>query len=180
MRYRNLLAITCAASMLAGPVIARALRPVAAPQDKDYLTEAEADKIRDADTPALRIKIYIEFAEDRLKKFEYEIHRTVPERRRGEILNALLNGYSACIDDAADQIDVAKEKQLDIRDALKMLKAKDKEFLTILKKYEKDGPELDTYRDTLEDAIDGTEDALTELEDAEKEATPGPVRRKPS
>jgi hypothetical protein len=181
MRYRNLLAITCAASMLAGPVIARALRPVAAaPQDKDYLSEAEADKIRDADTPALRIKIYIEFAEDRLKKFEYEIHRTVPERRRDEILNALLNGYSGCIDDAADQIDVAKEKQLDIRDALKIMKAKDKEFLTILKKYEKDGPELDTYRDTLEDAIDGTADALTDLEDAEKEATPGPVRRKPS
>jgi hypothetical protein len=180
MRYRDLLAIACAACLLAAPVIARAPRLVAAPQGKDYLTEAEADKIRDADTPALRIKIYLEFAEDRLKKFEYEIHRTVPERRRGEILNALLNGYSGCMDDAADQIDVAKEKQLDVRDALKMMKTKDKEFLTILEKYEKDGPELDTYRDTLEDAIDGTKEALSDLEDAEKEATPGPVRRKPS
>jgi hypothetical protein len=183
MRYRNFPAMTCAAFaalLLAGPIMAHASRPAPAPQDNDYLTEAEANKIRDADTPAMRIKIYVDFAEDRLKKFEYELHRTVPERRRAEILNALLNGYSGCIDDAADQIDVAKEKQLDIRDAIKMMKSKDKEFLTILEKYDKDGPELDTYRDTLEDAIDGTKDALTDLDDAEKEATPGPVRRKPS
>lgn len=167
----------CAAGILAGAAPARIPRPL--PQ-KDYLTEAEADKIRDADTPALRIKLYMGFAEDRLKKFGYELHRTVPERRRAEILNALLNGYSGCIDDAADQIDVAKEKQLDIRDALKMMKAKDKEFLMILEEYDKGGPELDTYRETLEDAIEGTKDSLTDLDDAEKEATPGPVRRKPS
>jgi hypothetical protein len=181
MRCLNiLLAVTCAAGMLAGPAVARPPRPAPAPQQKDYLTEAEADKIRDADTPALRIRLYLGFAEDRLKKFEYEIHRTVAERRRAEILNALLNEYSGCIDDAADQIDVAQEKQIDVRDELKLMKTKDKEFLTTLEKYDKDGPELETYRETLEDAIEGTKDALTDLDDAEKEATPGPVRRKPS
>ena len=178
MPYRRQLALLCATLLLASLAIARA--PVPSPQVKDYLTESEADKIRDADTPALRIKLYISFAEDRLKKFEYEIHRTVPERRRAEILNALLNGYSGCVDDAADQIDVAQEKQQDIREALKMMRVKNKEFLETLQKYEKDGPELDTYRDTLEDAIDGTKDALTDIDDAEKQATPGPVRRKPS
>jgi hypothetical protein len=178
MRHRNQLVMICAALSLGSIAVARG--PLPSPQEKDYLTESEADKIRDADTPALRIKLYVSFAEDRLKKFEYEIHRTVPERRRAEILNALLNGYSACVDDAADQIDVAQEKQTDIRDALKMMRAKDKEFLETLQKYEKDGPELDTYRDTLEDAIDGTKDALSDADDAEKEATPGPVRRKPS
>lgn len=179
MHCRNVLTIVCVASILAGAFIIRTPR-AAAQGRKDYLTEAEADKIRDADTPALRIKIYIGFAEDRLKKFDYELHRTVPEARRTEILNALLNGYSGCVDDAADQLDVAKEKQMDIREALKMMKAKDKEFLATLQKYAKDGPELDTYRETLEDAIEGTMDALTDIDDAEKEATPGPVRRKPS
>jgi hypothetical protein len=178
MRYRNFFAVFCAAIMLAGSAPAGAAQP--SPQKKDYLTDSEADKIRDADTPAERIKLYISFADDRLKKFEYEIHRTVPERRRSEILNALLNEYSGCVDDAADQIDVAKEKQMDVRDVLKMMRSKDKEFLEILEKYDKDGPELDTYKDTLEDAIDGTKDALSDLDDAEKEATPGPVRRKPS
>ena len=178
MPHRKRLALFCATLLLASLAIARA--PVPSPQVKDYLTESEADKIRDADTPALRIKLYVSFAEDRLKKFEYEIHRTVPERRRAEILNALLNGYSGCVDDAADQIDVAQEKQQDIREALKTMRAKNKEFLETLQKYEKDGPELDTYRETLEDAIDGTKDALTDIDDAEKQATPGPVRRKPS
>lgn len=180
MRYRNFLALACAMLILAAPLTARRPRSPQRPGQKDYLTEAEADKIRDADTPAERIKIYVGFAEDRLKKFQYELNRKVPEARRAEILNALLNGFSGCIDDAADQIDVAKEKQLDIRDALKMMKSKDKEFLAALEKYDKDGPELDTYRETLEDAIEGTKDALTDIEDSEKEATPGPVRRKPS
>ena len=75
---------------------------------------------------------------------------------------------------------MAKEKQIDVRAEIKMMKAKDTEFLEKLQKYEKDGPERDTYRETLEDAIEGTKDALTDIGDAEKEATPGPVRRKPS
>src|SRR5580700_3474220 len=58
---------------------------------KDYLSETEADKIRDAVTPPERIKLYISFADDRLKKFQYELTRTVPEGRRAEILNGLLN-----------------------------------------------------------------------------------------
>jgi hypothetical protein len=163
---------------LGGSPAARLPQPL--PPQKDYLSQSEADKIRDAETVSERIKLYLSFADDRLKKFEYEVHRTVQERRREEILNSLLNAYSGCVDDAADQIDVAKEKQVDIRDALKTMRSKDKEFLDTLQKYEKEGPELDTYKDTLDDAIEGTKDALSDIDDAEKEATPGPVRRKPS
>ena len=148
-------------------------------QKKDYLSQEEADKIRDERTPAMRIKLYISFAEDRLKKFDYEINRPVPERRRSEILNGLLNGYVGCVDDAADQIALAKVKQLDIREALKLMLAKNKEFLETLQKYDTDGPDLATYKDTLEDAIDGTKDALSDAEDALKEMLPAPVRRKP-
>ncbi len=79
MRYRNFLALACAMLILAAPLTARRPRSPQRPGQKDYLTEAEADKIRDADTPAERIKIYVGFAEDRLKKFEYELHRKVPE-----------------------------------------------------------------------------------------------------
>jgi hypothetical protein len=187
MRPRKYFALLCAIWMAIGllaPHFAaaspRAAYPAQKPGEKDYLTESEADKIRDADTPAMRIRLFMGFAEDRLKKFDYELNRKVPEIRRTEILNALLNSYSGCIDDAADQLDVAKEKQMDIRDELKMMKEKDKAFLETLEKYDKGGPELDTYRETLEDAIEGTKDALTDIEDSEKEATPGPVRRKPS
>jgi hypothetical protein len=162
---------------IAGMRIAAA-RSQAGTQQMDYLSQEEADKIRDADTPSLRIKLYVSFAEDRLKKFGYELNRPTQERRHDEVLNGLLNGYAGCVDDGTDQIDLAKAKQADIRDALKLMHAKYTEFLDQLEKYDKDGPELDSYRDTLEDAIEGTKDALSDIEDAEKEMLPAPVRRK--
>ena len=162
--------------VVAGSVRARVPNP--SPQLKDYLSEQESDKIRDARMPAERIRLYVSFAEERLTKFEYEIGRNVQERRRSEILNGLLNGYAGCVDDGADQIALAQEKHLDIRESLKLMQTKDKAFLEILEKYDKDGPELDTYRETLEDAIEGTKDALSDVADALKEAQAPPIRRK--
>ena len=150
------------------------------PQKKDYLSESEADKIRDAETPGERIRLFIVFAEERLKKFQYELGRAVPERRRAELLNALLNGYVSCVDDAADQIAVAREKQADIRAALKLMKTKSQQFLDQLEKLDQGGKEFDIYKDTLEDAIEGTKDALADIDKAEKELAPPPVRRKAS
>ncbi len=175
MRYR-IATIVIAAWMLAGMAVARVPDPQQ--QQKDYLSDMEADKIRDAREPAERIKLYIAFAEDRLTKFEYELNRTVQERRRSEILNGLLNGYAGCVDDAADQIALAREKHLDIHESLKLMQTKNKQFLALLQKYDKDGPELDTYRDTLEDAIEGTKDALSDVDEAQKESQAPPVRRK--
>ena len=184
--YRQPLLIAAAAQIAA---LLLALIPIASasfatlpPQkdyNKDYLSPEEADQIRDADTPSDRIKLYVSFADDRLKKFEYELGRTVPERNRSEILNSLLNGYAGCMDDGADQIAVAQEKQLDIHQSLKLMQAKGKEFLEALQKYDKDGtPGLDDYRDTLEDAIDGTKEDLGDVDEALKEMLPPPVRRK--
>ena len=90
MRHRNFtLAILTMLMLarLASPSATRAL-----PQQKDYLSDEEADKIRDALTPAERIRLYLLFAEDRLKKFDYELNRSTPERRRAEVLNNLMNG----------------------------------------------------------------------------------------
>lgn len=145
---------------------------------KDYLTDAEADKIRDARTPAERIKLYLSFADDRLKKFEYELTRPVPDARRDEMLNSLLNAYVGSVDDGADQIEVAQDTQQDIHKELKLMIAKDNEFLTALEKYSAGGPDLDMYKDTLEDAIDGTKDAISDAQDALKTMPAAPVRRK--
>jgi len=149
-------------------------------EPRDYLSSEEADRIRDADTPAARIKLYLAFAEDRLKKFDYELNRTPAQRDRTEILNSLLNGYAGCVDDGADQIAMAREKQMDIRVALKLMHTKYTEFLNQLQKYSKDGKDLDSYRDTLKDAIEGTQDALSDVDEAQKEMLPAPVRRKSS
>jgi hypothetical protein len=178
MRNRFLIAAVILGVLLS--LLAQRAFTKAPPQKKEYLSDAEADKIRDAATPSERMKLFISFADDRLKKFQYELNRSTPERGRSEILNGLMNGYAGCIDDAADQIDVAQEKQLDIHDALKVMLDKGKEFLDILNKLDQNGADLDTYRDTLEDAIEGTKDALSDAADAGKAMPAAPVRRKPS
>jgi hypothetical protein len=161
------------------PAVARPNALPAAPQQrKDYLSEGEADQIREAYEPAERITLYMKFAEDRLKKFQYELNRKVQDRRRAEVLNNMLNAYTGCMDDAADQIAVGQERQADIRGALKLMKSKGNEFLDTLEKLQQKGQELDTYRDTLLDAIDGTKDALTDVDNALKTAAPPPIRRK--
>ena len=164
------------------PAVARPVaRSVAPPQQrKDYLSEGEGNQIRDAYEPAERIALYMKFAEDRLKKFQYELNRKVQDRRRAEVLNNMLNAYTGCVDDAADQIAVGQERQADIHGALKLMKSKGNEFLDILEKLQEKGQELDTYKDTLLDAIDGTKDALTDVDNAMKTAAPPPVRRKQS
>lgn len=172
---------TALGALVIAVAIVGARTRVARAQDftpKDYLSDAEADKIRDAHTPDERIKLYIAFAEDRLKKFDYELKRPVPDAHRSDLLNGLLDGYAGCIDDGADQIQVAEDKQMDIHDALKLMDTKEKEFLVTLDQYAKNGPDLDDYRDAIEDAIDGTKEAISDAEDAEKAAPPAPVRRK--
>jgi hypothetical protein len=176
----RILFLTILGALLMSAATIAAPRAAAQQEKKDYLTDSEADKIRDAMLPPDRIKLFVSFADDRLKKFQYELARTTPEGRRSEILNSLLNAYSGCMDDAADQIALAREKQIDIRGPLKMMQSKGKEFLETLQKLDKGGPEYDIYKETLQDAIEGTKDALSDADNAAKELTPAPVRRKPS
>jgi hypothetical protein len=145
--------------------------------DKDYLSPIESDKIRDAETPNDRIKLFLTFAEDRLTKFQYELAHPSPNKH-SEMLNYLMNSYGGCLDDAADIIQLGLEKQSNIRQGIDLMAAKATSFLEILKKISANGVELEVYKDNLDDAIEGTEDALREAQNAKKKAAPPPVRRR--
>jgi hypothetical protein len=153
-------------------------RPVFAQRpDKDYLSGVEADKIRDAETPNERIKLFLEFAQDRLKKFQYELEHPSPNKHT-EMLNYLMNSYIGCVDDAADIIQVGLEHQDSIREGVDLMATRTKEFLPILEKIKAQGPDVELYKENLEDAIEGTQDAMNDAEKAKKKAAPPPVRRK--
>lgn len=158
--------------LLAASAPALAQRP-----EKDYLSDVESDKIRDAETPNERIKLFLTFAEDRLKKFQYELEHPSPNKHT-EMLNYLLNSYIGCVDDAADLIQLGLEKQDNIRQGIDLMATKAKDFLVILQKLDAEGAEKETYKENLEDAIEGTQDALNDAEKAKKKAAPPPVRRK--
>jgi hypothetical protein len=165
-----LVAVSCLLST-ARPVLARL------PEQKDYLTTLEADKIRDAESTNDRIKLFLTFAEDRLKKFQYELEHP-STNRHGDMLNSLLNAYVGCIDDAADLIQLGIEKQDNIRQGIELMSSRTKDFLAVLQKLSTDGPEHEIYKDNLDDAIEGTQDAMNDAEKAKKKVAPPPVRRK--
>jgi hypothetical protein len=146
-------------------------------QQKDYLSALEADKIRDAETTNDRVKLFLTFADDRLKKFQYELEHPSPNKHE-DMLNALLNAYVGCVDDAADLVQLGIHKQENIRKGIDLMAARTKEFLAILEKLSSGGPELEIYKDNLDDAIEGTRDAMNEAEKAKKEVAPPPVRRR--
>jgi hypothetical protein len=182
MRYPVRPMTTTAALILLTSILcaAPAARP-ASPQKKDYLTDAEADKIRDAGATGPRIVLYAAFAADRIKKLQYEFaHMDPADRKRSDRLNSLINGYTGCIDDAADLLDLGIQKQEDIREGIKALQARLKEFLPYLQNLAANGPERENYKENLDDAIEATQDATKDVENAVKEMAPPPVRRKPS
>lgn len=146
-------------------------------QQKDYLSALEADKIRDAETPNERIKLFLNFADDRLKKLQYELQHP-SQNKHVEMLNALLNGYVGCVDDAADLIQLGIEKQQNISKGIDLMASRTKDFLAVLEKIPVEGPDAVMYKDNLQDAIEGTRDAQTEAEKAKKNTAPPPVRRK--
>ncbi|HUC52879.1 MAG TPA: hypothetical protein VMR90_02460 [Candidatus Cybelea sp.] len=149
----------------------------AAPPQKDYLSAVEADKIRDAETVNERIKLFLTFADDRLKKFQYELDHP-SANRHGDMLNSLLNAYVGCVDDASDLIQLGLEKQDNIRQGVDLMAARTKGFLVVLEKLSTDGAEREIYKDNLDDAIEGTRDAMNDAEKAKKKVAPPPIRRK--
>lgn len=153
----------------------------ATPQKKEYLSEAEADKIREAGATSPRIVLFVTFASDRIKKLHYEFaHFDPTDQKRSERLNSLINGYTGCIDDATDLVDIGIEKQQDIRDGVKAMQVGIKEFLPYLKGLAANGLERETYKENLDDAIEATQDAAMEVDKAAKEMSAPPERRKPS
>jgi hypothetical protein len=145
--------------------------------EKDYLSAVEADKIRDAETPNERIRLFMQFADDRLKKFQYELEHP-SQTNHTQMLNYLMNAYAGCVDDAADLMQEGVQKQQNVRVGIDLIANKSKEFLEILKKIQAEGKELEVYKENIEDAIEGTQDASNDAEKAKKSVAPPPVRRK--
>lgn len=148
-------------------------------QQKDYLSAVEADKIRDAETTDERIKLFLTFADDRLKKFQYELEHPSANSHT-DMLNSLLNAYVGCVDDAADLIQLGIEKQESIRHGIDLMATQSKAFLEVLEKLSAEGKDQEQYKDNLNDAIEGTRDAMHDAQNAKKKVAPPPVRRKNS
>ena len=146
---------------------------------KDYLSPLEADQIRDAPTASDRVRLFLGFAADRLRKIDYELTRKEKDRPWRERMASLINAYSGCVDDAADTLEGGLEKQENLRAGVKEMDKRTKEFLPRLMDF-RDTPQLADFKEDLEDAIQATQDAAKTAQDVAKEISAAPERRKPS
>jgi hypothetical protein len=173
LRLHGIAVFLALATACAIPAVPSYARPA---QDKDYLTAVEADKVRDAESTNDRIKLFLTFADDRLKKFQYELDHP-SQNRHPDMLNYLMNSYIGCVDDAADLVQLGIEKQENIRQGVDLMASKSKEFLATLQKFSSSA-ELPTFKDNLDDALEGTRQAMDDAEKAKKKVAPPPIRRK--
>jgi len=93
------------------------------------------------------------------------------------MLNYLINAYIGCVD-MRDLIQLELKSRR--REAWRGLDGSEsQEYLEALKKIQADGKEIEIYKENLDDAIEGTQDAMNVRGESQRRAVaPPPVRRK--
>ena len=126
---------------------------------KDFLTDTEIDKVREAQEPADRLKLYLTFAKQRLDQLQSITAKDRPGRS-GEI-RQLLEDYSSIID-AIDTVSTdALGRKADLTTAPALITEGEKKFLAQLQKLQNSAPrDLDMYEFSLKEAIATTSDSI--------------------
>lgn len=155
--------ILLVAAALSAPVTA-----LARPQQHDYLTQSEAEQIRDADSANARVGLFLNFAADRLRRFQQELQMKGSGPLRADFLSDLLDSFSACVDEASSRIDDAIDDGEDVRGGIQDIRKRVPQFLIELQKIKAKGVDLKLYQDSLSDAASDLRDDLRDVEKAEK------------
>ena len=137
------------------------------------LSDAEEDKLREAQDPATRVELYVAYAQDRLSRFEtFKNRPDNPQVDSGSYLDELLGEYISLNEEMKDWIEVHYEHHGDMRSGLRALLEKGPPQLKTLRGIEESpGPHAAAYAGSLRDAaeqltdlLDGATKALAEQE----------------
>lgn len=126
---------------------------------REFLTNDEIEKIREAQEPNLRLKLYVLFARQRVDQLQQQIAKD--KKGRSLIVRQLLEDYSLIIDAIDTVSDDALKRKLDISVGVAAVTEAEKKLIPILQKIEDSQPhDLDMYDVALKDAIGNTTDSL--------------------
>ncbi|MDQ1469679.1 MAG: hypothetical protein QOJ99_1159 [Bryobacterales bacterium] len=126
---------------------------------REFLTNDEIEKIREAQEPNLRLKTYLLFAKQRLDQLQQQIAKD--KKGRSLAVRQLLEDYSKIIDAIDTVSEDALKRKADLTLGAVDVANTEKSFLAQLRKIEESQPhDLDMYEVSLKDAIESTSDSI--------------------
>jgi hypothetical protein len=139
-------------------LIALLTLPLAA-QQRDFLTPAETDQLREVQEPNERLALYSKWALLRLDEIEQMIASNKPGR--ATFIHDLLEDYGHIIEATDAVADDALRRKISLDAGVTTLTASEKDMVTRLQKIRDAKPkDLARYEFALSDAIDTTQDSL--------------------
>src|SRR5215469_1269458 len=137
------------------------LAAVAAPAfaQREFLTNNEIEKIREAQDPNLRLKTYLLFARQRLDQLQQQVSKE--KKGRSLVIRQLLEDYGQIIDAMDTVSDDALKRKVDIAEGVAAVAAAEKTFAAQLQKIQDSNPsDLNMYDLELKLAIENTQDSI--------------------
>jgi aromatic ring-cleaving dioxygenase len=133
--------------------------PLAAQQQRDFLTVDEGDQIREAQDPSERLTLYLHFAKQRLSQVDHWLAKE--KAGRSILIHDALDDYANIIDAIDSVADDALQRRVDIKLGLAAVATEESEMLSHLQQIQDTRPkDIARYDFVLKQSIDGTNDSL--------------------